>query len=131
MADPTPARAVLVVEDHPILRHLLVTALRDHGYPVLEAHDGLAAIHVIEQHEPAASHLGLILLDLMLPVINGLELMAALTEHLAGVPIVAMSGSLEYLEQATAAGATATLAKPFDLSTMLALVGQYCAPPES
>ena len=118
---------MLVVEDHPTLRRLLVTALQERGYRVIEAQDGLAAIHVIEQHDPPASHLCLILLDLMLPVINGLELMAALTEHLVGVPIVAISGNAEYLDQATVVGATATLAKPFELSKLLALVGQYCS----
>ena len=126
MSGQANRRSVLVVEDHASLRNLLVTALHERGYPVLEAHDGLVAIHMIEQYDPPADHLCLILLDLMLPVINGVELMTALAEHLVGVPIIAMSGSLEHLELAAAAGATATLAKPFELGTMLALVRQYC-----
>jgi two-component system chemotaxis response regulator CheY len=113
-----------------MVREMLVGIVRRHGYPVLVAEDGLRAIHVIEQHEPAAEHLGLILLDLMLPVINGVELIAALVDYLDGVPIVATSGNLGLLEQAAAAGATAVLAKPFKPSDLSSLIGRCWVPRE-
>jgi CheY-like chemotaxis protein len=127
MTGPARRRSILVVEDDPALRQTLVTALRRDGYDVVEASDGLAAIHVLEEHEPPADHFCLILLDLMLPVISGVELMSALTEHLAGIPIVALSGSQEQRTRAAIIGATATLAKPFEVKELLALVGQHCS----
>jgi CheY-like chemotaxis protein len=51
--------------------------------------------------------------------------MAALTEHLRDIPIVAMSGDREHLIQAAAAGAASTLEKPLTLNRLLALVQPY------
>src|SRR6266849_1482783 len=68
---PEDSRAVLVVEDDTDLRTWMVRILRRGGHAVLEAPDGWRALHVIEQHEPTDAHIGLILLDLLLPFLSG------------------------------------------------------------
>jgi CheY-like chemotaxis protein len=120
--------AVLLVEDDAHLREMIAVVLREAGHTVLEASDGLQAISVIERHQPPARHFALILLDLMLPRIDGLQLMAALAEHLGDIPIVAISGSEDYLARAHAQGARAVLAKPFELDTLTALVARFAPP---
>jgi CheY-like chemotaxis protein len=119
---------VLIVEDDPHLREMVALVLRDAGYAVLEAGDGLQAIGIIERHQPPAEPLALILLDLMLPRVNGLQFMATLAEHLGDVPIVAMSGNPDYLARAPAQGARAVLSKPFELKTLTALVARFARP---
>jgi DNA-binding response OmpR family regulator len=60
---------VLVVDDEPIVREVVVRYLRREGYETLEAADGLRARELLERHEPS-----LVVLDLMLPGTDGLEL---------------------------------------------------------
>jgi DNA-binding response OmpR family regulator len=60
---------VLVVDDEPIVREVVVRYLRREGYDTLEAADGIRARELIERHEPS-----LVVLDLMLPGTGGLEL---------------------------------------------------------
>jgi CheY-like chemotaxis protein len=119
------SRAVLIVEDDTDLRVWMVSVLRRGGYPILEAADGLRAIRVLEQHEPAADTIGLILLDLMLPFLSGVELIRGLSDHLHDIPIVAISGSLKQLDKASTAGATDVLGKPFPADALLDVVARH------
>jgi len=123
------SRAVLVVEDDADLRAWIVGVLRRVEYPVLEAADGLRALQVIEQHEPAADTIGPILLDVMLPFLSGVELIRGLADYLSDIPVVAISGSLTELAEASAAGATDVLAKPFSADALLSLVARHWPPP--
>ena len=67
-ADPAGA-TVLVVDDEPIVREIVATYLRREGYRALEAGDGVTARDLIERAQPS-----LVVLDVMLPGIDGLEL---------------------------------------------------------
>jgi two-component system, OmpR family, response regulator len=107
---------------------MIAFVLRDAGHTVLEASDGLQAISIIERHQLPAQHFALILLDLMLPRPDGLHFLAALAEHLGDIPIVAISGSEDYLARAHAQGARAVLSKPFELHTLAALVARFTRP---
>jgi two-component system, NtrC family, sensor kinase len=117
--------AVLVVEDDDDLRTWIINVLRRRGYAVLEASDGLRAIRVIEQHEPPEAHIGLILLDVKLPFLSGVELVRALSDYLRGIPVVAISGSVNELAEASAAGAANVLAKPFTADAMLSMIARH------
>lgn len=119
------SRAVLVVEDDADLRAWIVQVLRHGGYAVLEAADGLRALHVIEHHEPAADTIGLILLDVMLPFLSGVELIRGLADYLGDIPVVAISGSVTELVEASAAGATDVLAKPFSADALLSMAARH------
>jgi CheY-like chemotaxis protein len=117
---------ILVVEDEAPVRDLLSATLRTEGYAVAQAPDGLAAIRAITEHRPPRGRLCLVLLDLMLPGVDGLEVMRHLATPGANVPVIAISASRAYLEAAAARGAQATLGKPFDLDELLAAVARYC-----
>ena len=113
------ARAsVLVVEDDPITARLLVDALELAAYRVCHAVDGSDARGQLERARP-----DLILLDLMLPDIDGLVLCSVL-KSMADVPIVVCSGSSRRSDAVLALklGADDFIKKPFELDDILARV---------
>jgi len=80
---------VLVVEDDAQLAHLYCTALALRGIACSRAADGVAALRSIEEHRPS-----LILLDLMLPVMNGFTVLRELGENplTSDIPIIVVTG---------------------------------------
>jgi CheY-like chemotaxis protein len=120
---------ILLVDDEPAVRELTADVLRDEGYHVVEARDGVEAMQLLDQHGPLPDHAALVLLDLMMPRMNGLRVLERLQQTTyVTPPVVAMSASPDHLSQAAMAGADATLAKPFDLCKLLETVGRYCSP---
>jgi CheY-like chemotaxis protein len=117
---------ILVVEDHPPLRGLVAEALEAAGYRVVEAWNGQQAIAALDEHLPPAGQLCLVLLDLRLPYVSGLEVLGHLAARRALIPVVAMSAHEGLLEDAAASGAQGTLHKPFELDELLAAVRRYC-----
>jgi CheY-like chemotaxis protein len=128
-----PARpcSILVVEDEPAVADLLVTLLRDEGYTVELARDGVAAIALLGPGEDTGTHYDLVLLDMMLPGVGGGAVLKHSLAVQAGLPIVGLSADPHALAQAAALGSTATLSKPFDLAELLAVVARYASPPHS
>jgi CheY-like chemotaxis protein len=88
LARHRPQRPILVVDDDPTLRELLRRTLEREGYAVLEADDGHAALARIAERLP-----GLILLDLMMPHMNGFELLTELRvrPEWRGIPVVVVT----------------------------------------
>jgi CheY-like chemotaxis protein len=113
---------VLVVDDNELMRLLLATMLRKHGYEVTVAEDGRAAV------EAAGSKVDLVLLDLTLPGMNGLDVCRHLRADpaTAALPIIVMTGRVEPgdLRDAIMAGATEYLTKPFEELDLLAAIGR-------
>ena len=111
---------VLVVEDERELRELMCEALELSGYSVVPASDGQAALDAL----PGIPHLCLVLLDLLMPGMNGWELLAKLRARvdLAGVPIVIQTST----PAEAPAGATRVLQKPVKLDRLLTVVREYC-----
>jgi DNA-binding response OmpR family regulator len=124
MGQPT----ILLVEDEPPIRELVADVLRDEGYAVVEAQDGLEAIHALDEHSLQAGGLALVMLDMMLPGIDGLGVLGHVGVLGVELPVVAMSASRRQLGAAVAAGARAVLHKPFDLNELLAVVAGHCIP---
>jgi CheY-like chemotaxis protein len=120
-------RPVLVVEDEPSMHMLLVDVLHEEGYPVVEAWDGAQAIRAIDEQRQRPEGLGVVLLDMMLPRVPGTEVLAHLAAEGVEVSAIAMSASPSHLRTALAAGARATVCKPFDLGVMVGIVAQYAA----
>lgn len=120
------APTVLVVEDNPLARKLLRVTLESRGYRVREAADGAAALAALK--EPPA----LILQDLLLPDIDGLELRRLIGEQpgCADVPVVAVSGHASQLASGLAdeAGFAARLRKPVEPSRLISAL-QGLLPP--
>src|SRR4051794_22636936 len=96
---------LLLVEDQPEIRELVGEFLRDEGYTVCEASDGAVAIRFLNQEPaPCERYCGLSL-DMMLPFVDGLEILGHLHELGDSIPVVAMSASAAHLQRAQAAGA--------------------------
>lgn len=110
---------VLVVDDEPLVRDLLVQFLSLRGYRALGVKDGAQALSMVEQAPP-----DLILLDLMLPGMSGVEVLRRLREkHFNGaIIIVTGSSDEELLEEAWSLHPQEVISKPIDLEKLLAIV---------
>ena len=109
--------SILIAEDNPDIRSVLDWMLQSEGYDVVTAEDGAAAYQSITQIQP-----DVILTDLMMPEVDGLELIRRVrgTKEVADTPIVAMSAYGEdYFIEASAAGATAAIRKPDDIERLV------------
>ena len=109
------ALTVLVVEDSADIRMMMRILLEMDGYRVIEAADGLRAIELAVEERPA-----LIMMDLNLPLMDGLAATVRIREYLPDVPIVALSGhaSEDYRSAALAVGCTDYLIKPLDFKLL-------------
>lgn len=114
-----PLRAVpltvMVVEDSEDIRLMMRILLEMEGYRVIEAADGLRAIELAINEQPA-----LIMMDLTLPVLDGISATGRIREYLPDVPVVALSGHAtdDYRSAAFAAGCTEYLVKPLDFKLL-------------
>jgi len=115
------AGSVLVVEDNPTTRKMFRVALESAGYEVLEAGDARTALDMAGRRPP-----DLVIQDLILPDMDGLELVRSLRTQLgdAPIPIFCASGFLSKLDEARAlkGGFSAVLVKPVDPLHLLDLV---------
>ena len=125
-APPTAAaagrlRRVVVADDEPGLRLLLAATLTGAGYDVLQASNGLEAVHLCETGD-----VDLLLTDLVMPDHEGLETIRRLRQERPTIPIVAMSGAFDggFLEVARAMGAAAVIQKPFTPDQVIKVVGR-------
>ena len=112
-------RTILIVDDEPIIRELLGHILEDAGYHVRLAAHGGEALDLLNKERP-----DLIIADVMMPVLDGVELCRRLKGDAATqeIPIILMSAAARHV--VWDAGADAFLDKPFDLETLVALVRQ-------
>ena len=123
----TDPPSVLVVEDDPSVRGFITEMLRDDGYRVLEAPSGQEAVRAVNAPTTHTEPPCLVLLDLMLPGMGGLDVLQELAAPGGRVPVVVMSASREHLAAAQAAGADGVLPKPFEMDQLLGVVEAYCA----
>jgi CheY-like chemotaxis protein len=126
---PTTRRdTVLVVDDDQEILNLLELALGDEGYAVSRARNGREALNVMENEVP-----GLILLDLMMPVMNGWAFCQELKKRddLRSIPVVLMSADRRLDRKVQEAQATDHLRKPFDLTTLYEVVQRYLPRPSA
>ncbi len=114
---------VLVAEDEKDIRRLVVFTLQRAGYEIFEAGDGREALRLATEHLPH-----LILLDVMMPFMNGYEVCRKLREipELKNTPIVLLSAKAQNYEigEGLQAGATDYLVKPFIPRELAAKVKQ-------
>jgi DNA-binding response OmpR family regulator len=114
---------VLIVDDDRELRELMAWKLRREGYDVRVAGDGAEALGLIETEPPAV-----ILLDLQMPVLDGLGFARELRRRRISLPIVLMSGSTDGARAAAEIGAEDWLPKPFEWADLLACTEHLCKP---
>ncbi len=118
---------VLLVEDAPFLRYAFGRLLRLQGFDVREANDGQDALACLADFRPE-----LVLTDLMMPVMGGIELIGKLRDRpeTAMVPIVAITADATTHAEAEArrAGAVDFITKPIDLPELLQRLRTICPP---
>ena len=102
---------VLICEDEPALRELIRLSL-DGQYEFAEAEDGLACLSLAREIRP-----DLIVLDMMLPGLMGLEVLAELGRdpELAAIPVIVLTAQPETRDDALRAGANLVMDKPFNV----------------
>ncbi|MGQ0809619.1 MAG: response regulator [Nitrospiraceae bacterium] len=110
---------ILVVDDEPLVRDLLVQFVNLRGYRARGAKDGQEALALVAQTHP-----DLILLDIMMPGMNGVDVFRALREreYAGGVIFLTGSQSEELLEKAWALGPQEVIGKPVDLDRLLTAI---------
>ncbi len=113
-------KKVLIVDDSAPLRHQVISSLSKGGFRVLEAADGFAGLKLIQENPD----LSLIISDLNMPKMSGIDLLVALKndEKLASIPMIMLTteGSVELIEKARGIGAKAWIMKPFKPDMLLA-----------
>ncbi len=120
---------VVVVEDDPAIRQMLAFALELEGYAVSSLGDGSQVVPTLQQ----ATERVVVLLDLMMPRVTGWEVCQRLADEpalAARHAVVVMSAGITP-DQRFPDVVRAALMKPFNLTTVLALVEKLCAEPES
>lgn len=117
-------RVVFVVEDDADIRDMIREILELEGYSVRTASDGAKALEQIRLGEAPR----LILLDLMMPGMNGWEFRSAQLDdpRLAKIPVIVLSGDGTVAAKAGNMNAAGYLKKPVDLSTLLETVSRFC-----
>jgi CheY-like chemotaxis protein len=111
----------LVVEDDADLRDALAEIIEGAGYTVLTAANGRDALAMAAEHPPA-----LVLLDLLMPVMDGQEALVALRQLPGHIPVVFMSAGLRARDAAAQLDAEGYLEKPFNVDELLRLVARFC-----
>jgi CheY-like chemotaxis protein len=124
----TPAQqsrnCILIVEDDADLRDSLADLLQDEGYQVAGAANGREALSYLRRCPPPC----IILLDLMMPVMNGWEFRDQQQQDpaLSSIPVAIVTGVRNSADQMAALNAVGYLQKPVDLSELLETVAIYC-----
>jgi CheY-like chemotaxis protein len=109
---------ILVVEDDADLLDVLASALRGLGHEVIEAHHGREALDLLAH----MSRPNMILLDLMMPVMNGAEFLAALDDDAKTIPVVVMTAQPD--AAAAVAGTPTVLLKPVGLHNLMTTIAR-------
>src|SRR5215470_6078816 len=117
---------VLIVEDDPDLREALAIALKDEGFSLERAGNGLEAIELLRK----GLRPRLILLDLTMPIVSGWEfrLFQQRDPELAGIPVVLITAGIYKKEDLEWIRPVEVLSKPVELSRLVKLLRERCGP---
>jgi DNA-binding response OmpR family regulator len=115
------SKAILIVEDDADLRFFMNAALKRNGFTTVEAANGVEALDLIEQSEPA-----LVILDMKMPVMNGWEFARLMREKFGKhIPIIVSTAAQDPASRAQDVDAAAWLAKPFSVADLVTTVNRH------
>jgi CheY-like chemotaxis protein len=117
---------VLVVDDDPSIRRMIMAALRRDGYTFSEAANGKEALEIMRQEHPSV-----VVLDLMMPIVSGWDVLRerAAEPALQSIPVIIVSANRgPELASAMDKGICAFLPKPFDITVLSSLVRSCIMP---
>lgn len=108
-------KKVLIVDDQPGIRILLMEVFSSEGYATYQAANGRTALDIVKKHRP-----DLVLLDMKIPGMDGLEILKKIKEIDRDIKIIMMTayGELDMIKEATELGALMHFTKPFDIDEM-------------
>jgi two-component system, NtrC family, response regulator AtoC len=114
---------VLVVDDDPGVRFALTEVLRDRGYRVIGASSGAQALALL-------SGVDVVVTDLAMPGMDGLELVSHIAAYAPGLPVLLLTAhcSEQLRRLASSRGASGCLSKPFDIDEFVRVVERATAP---
>jgi len=125
MTGMEPCRRALVVEDDPAIRRLVEKLLQRHGIEIDTAHDGQQALEKI-----AAGRYSVLILDLMLPIANGYQVIDYIKKNKVPLPVVVVSAvSQQALSKLDLDVVKMVISKPFDVSEFIAAITSLCGDP--
>ncbi|MET0852551.1 MAG: response regulator [Candidatus Rokuibacteriota bacterium] len=130
MTTGTANRSLMVIDDDPDIRGMLQHLFRERGYDVTTASDGEEGLRLSHERRP-----DLIILDILMPRMSGLEVLASLKRSQPDVPVIVVSaGGADALDQASLAmfsrirtGVGRLFHKPLDLNELAAAVDELLA----
>ncbi len=113
---------VLIVDDQYGIRILLNEVLQKEGYVTFQAANGVQAINIAKTHAP-----DLVLLDMKIPGMDGIEILKKLKEHDPTIPVIMMTayGELDMIQHAKNLGALTYFTKPFDIDDIRSMVKEH------
>ncbi|MEM7029055.1 MAG: response regulator [Chloroflexota bacterium] len=117
---------ILITDDNDPFRKVLADILTEEGYDVYEAAQGVEALEILTETD-----IDLILLDLIMPEMEGIETLGHISTKFTGIPVIMMSGDSQridtefYLKLAGRFGAKAILQKPFHMQEVSNLIETY------
>lgn len=116
-------RTVLVVDDDPDILEIVTVVLGLYDVPAVTASDGIEALAAMR----GSGELGLVLLDLMMPRMNGVDVLAAMKRDptLAAMPVIVISGNYHTEQAVLAMGADQYLLKPIDVDVLIDAVSRF------
>ncbi len=115
--DQTEIKKILVVDDEETIVKLVCRILGKEGYQTVTANNGKKGMGVFEAEKP-----DLVITDIVMPDMEGIEFIIALNKKRKKLPIIVMSGNqvgTKFLKTASLLGASATLLKPFSTQQLL------------
>ncbi|VGO17145.1 Sporulation initiation phosphotransferase F [Pontiella desulfatans] len=115
-------KRILLIDDDPTVQKLFSQFLAKQGYEVLQAENGKIGMRIIGQEKP-----DLIITDILMPEMDGLEILLAIRKTAEELPIIAISGGMRsmpinFLNQAKMFGARYVFEKPVPLDVLLSAV---------
>ncbi|MFS8606002.1 response regulator [Priestia aryabhattai] len=116
------AEKILIVDDQYGIRILLTEVLQKEGYTTFQAANGFQAIDITKEQAP-----DLVLLDMKIPGMDGIEILKRLKQHDETIKVIIMTayGELDMIQEAKDLGALTYFAKPFDIDEIRKVVREY------
>lgn len=113
---------ILIVDDQFGIRILLNEVLQKEGYMTFQAANGVQALEIAKNNRP-----DLVLLDMKIPGMDGIEILKRMKEHDSSIAVIIMTayGELDMIQQANDLGAITHFAKPFDIDDIRNAVKKY------
>lgn len=113
------SKKILIIDDEPQLVESIAVRLKASGYAVITAPDGVSGINKFKEDEP-----DLVILDIMMPGLSGLDVLKELKQISLNVPVIMLTayGTPQSAIESLRLGAYDHLAKPFNTETLLEMI---------